>query len=79
MSDPSGTATRVPSDGDQPTKRGFGGALAFQLRQSGKAWLFVTPVLITLAVVVGYPVFRAIYMSFQKDAGLDPATKRRRD
>ncbi|MFE7796642.1 carbohydrate ABC transporter permease [Nocardia sp. NPDC057440] len=74
MSDPSGTTTRVSSDGQLPPKRGFGGTLALQLRSSGKAWLFVTPVLITLAVVVGYPVFRAIYMSFQKDAGLDPAT-----
>ncbi|MEV6277170.1 sugar ABC transporter permease [Nocardia sp. NPDC051832] len=36
--------------------------------------MFVAPVLIALAVVIGYPVFRAIYMSFQKDAGLDPAT-----
>ncbi|MEV0249631.1 sugar ABC transporter permease [Nocardia sp. NPDC050712] len=36
--------------------------------------MFVAPVLLALAVVIGYPVFRAIYMSFQKDAGLDPAT-----
>ncbi|WP_245721504.1 carbohydrate ABC transporter permease [Nocardia crassostreae] len=41
---------------------------------SAKAWLFVTPVLIALAVVIGYPVARALYMSFQKDSGLDPAT-----
>ncbi|MEV6770717.1 sugar ABC transporter permease [Nocardia sp. NPDC051030] len=41
---------------------------------SGKAWLFVTPVLISLAVVVGYPVVRALWNSFQKDQGLDPAT-----
>ncbi|WP_309234643.1 sugar ABC transporter permease [Nocardia sp. XZ_19_385] len=58
MSDPSGTATK---------KR-------FSFRESGKPWLFVAPVLIALVVVIGYPVFRAIYMSFQKDAGLDPAT-----
>lgn len=58
MSDPSGTAT---------SKR-------FNFRDSGKPWLFVAPVLLALAVVIGYPVFRAIYMSFQKDAGLDPAT-----
>ncbi|MEV0294387.1 sugar ABC transporter permease [Nocardia sp. NPDC050710] len=44
------------------------------MRKSGKAWMFVTPVLIALAVVIGYPVVRALWMSFQKDAGLDPAT-----
>lgn len=41
---------------------------------SGRAWLFVSPVLLALAVVIGYPVIRAIWMSFQKDSGLDPAT-----
>ncbi|WP_255587777.1 MULTISPECIES: sugar ABC transporter permease [Nocardia] len=45
-----------------------------ELRQSGKAWLFVTPVLVALAVVIGYPVVQAIIMSFQKDSGIDPAT-----
>ncbi|SUA74362.1 Inner membrane ABC transporter permease protein ycjO [Nocardia otitidiscaviarum] len=41
---------------------------------SGRAWLFVAPVLITLAVVIGYPVVQAVIMSFQKDSGLDPST-----
>nr|WP_229740071.1 sugar ABC transporter permease [Nocardia rhizosphaerihabitans] len=45
-----------------------------ELRRSGKAWLFVTPVLVALAVVIGYPVVQAIIMSFQKDSGIDPAT-----
>ncbi|MEU4320861.1 sugar ABC transporter permease [Nocardia fluminea] len=45
-----------------------------ELRQSGKAWLFVAPVLVALAVVIGYPVFEAIWMSFSKDSGIDPAT-----
>ncbi|MEV6215298.1 sugar ABC transporter permease [Nocardia sp. NPDC051833] len=45
-----------------------------ELRQSGKAWLFVTPVLVALAVVIGYPVVQAVIMSFQKDSGIDPAT-----
>ncbi|MEU4416841.1 sugar ABC transporter permease [Nocardia salmonicida] len=45
-----------------------------QLRQSGKAWLFVAPVLVALAVVIGYPVVEAIWMSSQKDSGIDPAT-----
>lgn len=42
--------------------------------KSGKAWLFVAPVLVALAIVIGYPVARAIWMSFQQDPGLDPAT-----
>nr|WP_167456271.1 ABC transporter permease subunit [Nocardia neocaledoniensis] len=45
-----------------------------ELRRSGKAWLFVTPVLVALAVVIGYPVVEAVVMSFQKDSGIDPAT-----
>ncbi|WUM88834.1 sugar ABC transporter permease [Nocardia salmonicida] len=45
-----------------------------ELRQSGKAWLFVAPVLVALAVVIGYPVVEAIWMSFSKDSGIDPAT-----
>ncbi|MFF2085585.1 carbohydrate ABC transporter permease [Nocardia sp. NPDC058176] len=59
MSDPSG-----------PKQRG----LALELQRSGKAWLFITPVLVALAVVIGYPVFQALWMSFQQDAGIDPAT-----
>ncbi|BAW10738.1 sugar ABC transporter permease [Nocardia seriolae] len=41
---------------------------------TARAWLFVTPVLLALAVVVGYPVVRAVIMSFQKDAGIDKST-----
>lgn len=74
MSDPSGTATRVPNDEFLPRKRGFGERIALELRKSGKAWLLVAPVLIALVVVIGYPVARALWMSFQKDQGLDPAT-----
>ncbi|MET7771278.1 sugar ABC transporter permease [Nocardia sp. NPDC005366] len=48
--------------------------MALELRKSGKAWLLVAPVLIALVVVIGYPVARALWMSFQKDQGLDPAT-----
>ena len=35
---------------------------------SRRAWLFVVPTLAVLAVVIGYPVIRAVVMSFQKDA-----------
>nr|WP_036496478.1 sugar ABC transporter permease [Nocardia sp. BMG111209] len=45
-----------------------------RLPGSGRAWVFVAPVLLALAVVIGYPVVRAVVMSFQKDSGLDAAT-----
>ncbi len=44
------------------------------MSQRWRPWLFVAPVLLSLAVVIGYPVIRAIWMSFQKDAGLNEAT-----
>jgi trehalose/maltose transport system permease protein len=41
----------------------------------GKLGLYlVAPTIVLLAVVIGYPVVRAIIMSFQKDPGLDKAT-----
>ena len=36
-------------------------------------WM-VGPALIILAVVIGYPIVRAVYLSFMADRGLDPAT-----
>ncbi|WP_319945804.1 carbohydrate ABC transporter permease [Nocardia macrotermitis] len=48
--------------------------MARALPDTGRAWIFVAPVLVALAVVIGYPVVRAVSMSFQKDSGLDPAT-----
>ncbi|WP_054815372.1 carbohydrate ABC transporter permease [Nocardia arizonensis] len=44
------------------------------MRKSAKAWMFVAPVLITLAIIIGYPVVRAVWMSFRKDSGLDRST-----
>ena len=44
-------------------------------RQQGRWALYlIAPTIVLLAVVIGYPVVSAIIMSFQKDAGLDPAT-----
>lgn len=37
------------------------------------AWL-IAPALVVLAVVIGYPIVRAIWLSFQADKGLDPTT-----
>lgn len=42
--------------------------------QGRRGLMLVTPTLILLAVVILYPVVRAMIMSLQKDAGLDPAT-----
>lgn len=42
--------------------------------QVRSASLLIAPSLVLLAVVIIYPVVNAIIMSFQKDAGLDPAT-----
>ena len=36
-----------------------------------RGWLFVAPTLVALAIVIGYPVVRALIMSFQQDEGLN--------
>jgi len=38
------------------------------------AFYLVAPTIVLLALVVGYPIVRGIYSSFQSDPGLDPAT-----
>lgn len=43
-------------------------------KQYGAAAGLITPALIVLAVVIGYPILRAIYLSFQGDRRLDPDT-----
>jgi len=44
-------------------------------RHESRAGLtLVAPTLAVLAVVIGYPVVRSVWMSFQSDAGLDPET-----
>jgi multiple sugar transport system permease protein len=42
----------------------------FNLSEGGGAPILVAPTLILLAIVIGYPVLRAVWMSFQKDEGL---------
>ncbi|MDQ0635617.1 multiple sugar transport system permease protein [Arthrobacter pascens] len=46
-----------------------------RLKSQGKwaSWL-LAPTIIALGIVIVYPIISAIVMSFQKDAGLDPAT-----
>ncbi|MCT2338445.1 carbohydrate ABC transporter permease [Corynebacterium sp. p3-SID1056] len=41
---------------------------------AGKAAALVAPALVVLAIVIGYPILRAIWLSFQADKTLDPAT-----
>src|SRR5688500_10622325 len=42
--------------------------------QGRRAWMLITPTIVLLGVVIGYPIFRAIWMSLQTDAAVDPAT-----
>jgi len=42
--------------------------------QGRRAWILISPTIIVLLIVIGYPIARAVYMSFQKDAALDPNT-----
>jgi len=42
--------------------------------QGRRAWLLIAPTVALLLIVIGYPVARAIWMSLQKDAALDPIT-----
>lgn len=80
MSDPSGTHAQASIRTDEPAGAArTGGKLSSwrdDLRMSGRAWLFVAPVLIALAVVIGYPVLRALWMSFHYDDQLDDVTGR---
>lgn len=52
-----------------PKKRG-----SLNAGQGRLGVLLVAPTLLLLAVVIVYPLIKAVTMSFQKDAGLDPAT-----
>lgn len=59
-------------DGEKPGSSGSGKR---RVRGQGRwATLFIAPTLVLLAVVILYPIISAIVMSFQQDAGLDPAT-----
>lgn len=43
-------------------------------RQARSAAWLIAPALIVLAIVIGYPILRAIFLSFQADRSLDPLT-----
>ena len=66
-------ATQASSQDTQPPPSKRRSKL-FNLSEGGGAPILVAPTLILLAIVIGYPVVRAVIMSFQKDPGLDKAT-----
>ncbi|MCX5044934.1 sugar ABC transporter permease [Aldersonia sp. NBC_00410] len=72
----SGAEPTVIAAGGDPSGRDHAGGPVQQRRliANWRAWALIAPVLIALALVIGYPVMRALYMSFQKDPGLDPET-----
>lgn len=43
-------------------------------KQTRSAAFLIAPALIVLAIVIGYPILRAIFLSFQADRALDPET-----
>ncbi|MCC2659308.1 MAG: transporter permease [Arthrobacter sp.] len=70
------TPVKSPASGGTPIHHGPKGVGEDnKILSQGKwaTWL-LAPTIIALAVVIVYPIISAIVMSFQKDAGLDPAT-----
>jgi multiple sugar transport system permease protein len=65
--------TREAEPGE-PSKRGRRGRSEHAAAQNRLGLYLIAPSIIVLLIVIGYPVVRAVIMSFQKDAGLDPAT-----
>ena len=45
-----------------------------KMKQARSAMWLIAPAMVVLAVVIGYPIVRAIWLSFQADKGLDPTT-----
>lgn len=65
------SSTQTGTGGKKPVRAGV---KHNRRQQSRWALYLILPTLVLLAIVIGYPVVQAIVMSFQKDAGLDPAT-----
>jgi len=58
----------------EPSKRRRRGRAELESARSRLGLYLIAPAMVMLLIVIGYPVVRAIIMSFQKDAGLDPQT-----
>ncbi|SDL06346.1 carbohydrate ABC transporter membrane protein 1, CUT1 family [Arthrobacter sp. ov407] len=70
------TSVKAPASGGAPihhAPKGVGEDNRIATQGRWAAWL-LAPTIIALSVVIVYPIITAIVMSFQKDAGLDPAT-----
>jgi multiple sugar transport system permease protein len=63
------TSTAPRSTGTKPKK-----SKGLNAGQGRLGLLLVAPTMVFLAVIIIYPLLKAIQLSFQKDAGLDPAT-----
>jgi multiple sugar transport system permease protein len=66
-----GTAEAAPEQTTTPPQRGRPELSAARNRLG---LYLITPSIVVLLIVIGYPVVRAVIMSFQNDAGLDPQT-----
>jgi multiple sugar transport system permease protein len=62
------------SGAGEPSKRRPKGRTELDTARNRLGLYLIIPTIVMLLVVIGYPVVRAIIMSFQKDPGLDPAT-----
>ncbi|MEO3931788.1 sugar ABC transporter permease [Micrococcaceae bacterium Sec7.4] len=70
------TSVKAPASGGAPVHhapKGVGEDNAIASQGRWASWL-LAPTIIALGIVIVYPIISAIVMSFQKDAGLDPAT-----
>jgi multiple sugar transport system permease protein len=70
------TSVKAPASGGAPVHhapKGVGEDNRIATQGRWAAWL-LAPTILALSVVIVYPIITAIVMSFQKDAGLDPAT-----
>ena len=73
MTATSEAGTRDAESGEPP-KRRRRGRPELDAARSRLGLYLIAPAIVMLLIVIGYPVVRAIVMSFQKDAGLDPQT-----
>ncbi len=70
------TPVKEPVSGGTPihhAPKGVGEDNAIASQGRWAAWL-LAPTILALAIVIVYPIISAVIMSFQQDAGLDPAT-----
>jgi multiple sugar transport system permease protein len=73
MTATSEAGTRDAGPGE-PSKRRRKSRAELESARSRLGLYLIAPAMVMLLIVIGYPVVRAIVMSFQKDAGLDPQT-----